>query len=510
MNDPPSVFRAFLGELKRRRVYRVAVVYAAVAFVIWQAAEITFPALNLPPWTLTFVVVLTLLGFPIALVLAWAFDITPEGVKRARPSAGEPAPAARPGMTRLATAGLAVVVLVVAAGWFLLAERAAREAPGGHFVAVLPFDNLSADAENDYFSDGITDDIITQLSKVADITVTSRTSSMRYKGSEVGIQQIAEELGVATILEGGVQRVGDRVHINAQLIDAMTDRHLWAETYDEELTASNIFEVQVRIARSIAEALDATLSAKEEERLGRKPTENLAAYDLFLLGRNQWQGGYSLESIRRSIDYFECAIEEDPGYARAYAGLAHAYAALGYWGFPDAPPPRQSFRQAREAVTRALEIDDELAEGHTTLATLHWRDDFQILEAETEIRRAIELSPDDPLAHQEYGLVLSMLGRYDESIEEMRRARGGLIRSLRNAGRLWRGRCMRPDSTMKAQNCLGRRSRSTPTSRMATSISGLPTVSRAWLTKRFGSWKEVWHYQAAASSRSLRWDTRMA
>ncbi|MGD2154849.1 MAG: hypothetical protein PVG79_16395, partial [Gemmatimonadales bacterium] len=347
MNDPSSVLRSFLAELKRRRVYRVAVVYAAVAFVIWQAAEIAFPALNLPPWTLTFVVVLTLVGFPIALVLAWAFDITPEGVKRARPSAGEPATTAPLGMARLAAAGLATVVLLVAAGWFLLGDRGAREGPEEHSVAVLPFENLSADAENEYFSDGITDDIITQLSKIADITVTSRTSSMRYKGSEAGIPQIAEELGVVAILEGRVQRVGDRVHINAQLIDAMTDRHLWAETYDEELTASNIFDVQVRIARSIAEALDATLSPEEEERLGRKPTENLAAYNLFLLGRNRWQGGYSLESIRRSIDYFGRAIQEDSSYARAYAALAHAYAALGYWGFPDAPPPRQSFRRAR-------------------------------------------------------------------------------------------------------------------------------------------------------------------
>jgi TolB-like protein len=257
--------KAFLAELKRRRVYRVAIVYAAVAFVIWQAAEIAVPALRLPEWALTLIVLLTIAGFPIALVLAWAFDITPGGVK-----------ATEPGNNAIAMiAGVVVLALAVAAAWLALHDRGSAPAPEAKSIAVLPFANMSADPDNEYFSDGITDDIILHLSKVAELEVISRTSVMRYKDTDLSARQIGEQLSVASVLEGGVQRVGERVRINAQLIDARTDRHIWAEQYDRQLT--DIFAIQSDVAQQIAAALEATLTADETERIGKAPTENLEA-----------------------------------------------------------------------------------------------------------------------------------------------------------------------------------------------------------------------------------------
>ncbi|MGD2153825.1 MAG: hypothetical protein PVG79_11215 [Gemmatimonadales bacterium] len=211
--------KAFLAELRRRKVYRVAIVYAAVAFVIWQAAEIAVPALRLPDWALTLVVLLTIAGLPVALVLAWAFDITPQDVK-----------AAEPGNRAVAMiAGVAVAALAVGVTWLVFHDRASAPATDAKSIAVLPFTNMSADPDNEYFSDGITDDIILHLSKIADLDVISRTSVMRYKDTELGLREIGEQLGVATILEGGVQRAGARVRINPQLIDARTDEHIWAD-----------------------------------------------------------------------------------------------------------------------------------------------------------------------------------------------------------------------------------------------------------------------------------------
>jgi TolB-like protein len=218
MSDSRSGLSVFLAELRRRRVYRVAVVYAVVAFVIWQAAEIAFPALNLPEWTLTFVVVATLLGFPIALVLAWAFDITPQGVKRAEALAGGR------GTRAAAMAGVALLVLVLAVGWYVL--RGTGSEPDRKSIAVLPLDNLSGDESTEPFVAGVHDDILTHLYKIGDLKVISRTSVMEYRDTRKNLREIADELGVATVLEGGVQRAGNRVRINVQLIDARTDEHL--------------------------------------------------------------------------------------------------------------------------------------------------------------------------------------------------------------------------------------------------------------------------------------------
>jgi TolB-like protein len=267
---------SFFAELKRRRVYRVAIVYAAVAFVIWQIAEIAVPGLDLPDWTLTFVILLTLLGFPIALVLAWAFEITPEGVKRTEPLAEG---AARPGPGNraiAATAAIVVLVLAVAVAWLVIRDGGPAPSTARKSIAVLPFDNLSNDPEADeYFAEGVHDEIIAYLSKIGDLKVTSRTSVMRYKDTGMSLRDIAAQLDVATILEGAVRRADDRVRIAVRLIDAHADEQLWAEIYERDY--ADIFAIQVDVAEQIAAALRVTLTPEAEQRIQQRPTESLAA-----------------------------------------------------------------------------------------------------------------------------------------------------------------------------------------------------------------------------------------
>jgi TolB-like protein/Flp pilus assembly protein TadD len=418
--------KTFLAELKRRRVYRVAIVYAAVAFVIWQAVEIAVPALRLPEWALTLIVVLTIVGFPIAVVLAWAFDITPEGVRRTERLATDV-----PNQTIVTIAGFVVLALVVISAWFLF--QSTRQAPSlaAKWIAVLPFTNMSAEPENEYFSDGITDDIITHLSKIADLDVISRTTVMRYKGTELSLKEIGEELGVATILEGGVQRVGDRVRINAQLIDAQTDAHLWAESYDRELT--DIFVIQTEVAERIVEALEATLTADERARIEKAPTEDMEAYDLYLRGRyflNQ-RG----EGIRNALTYFERALERDPEYARAYAGVADCYSLLGFYHYLR---PKDAFPEARAAALRALELDESLDEAHTSLGFVKIWHDWDGLGAAADYKRALELNPNSPQALHWYAATLNVLRRPDEAVAQVERAvLVDPLSVMENAGFAW-------------------------------------------------------------------------
>jgi TolB-like protein len=415
MNDSPSSLRRFLADLKRRRVFRVAVVYAVVAFIIWQAAEIAFPALSLPDWSLTLVVVLTLLGFPIALVLAWAFEITPQGVKRTEPLA-EGAARLEPGKRAIAaTVGIAVLVLSVATTWLLVRDTGPTPSVGRKSIAVLPFDNLSPDPEADeYFAEGIHDEILAYLSKVGDIKVTSRTSVMRYKESRKSLGEIAAELGVATILEGTVRRAEGRVRITAQLIDAQADEHLWADTYERDY--ADIFAIQVDVAEQIAAALRVTLTPEAEQRIQKRPTESLAAYDLYLRGRYFWNRR-SKDDFYRAIEHFEQAIAEDPGYAQAYAGLADTYNLLAvYWMLP----PDEAVPLARAAAERALELDPNVAEAYTCLAHIHTWYDWSWSEAKTGFERALSLDPNYATARHWYSMYLMAQGQPDEALAEAR------------------------------------------------------------------------------------------
>jgi len=304
-------------------------------------------------------------------------------------------------------------------------------------VAVLPFLNLSADPENEYFADGITEDVIAQLSKIRALKVISRTSAMVFKQREQSLKEIGARLEVATLLEGSVRRVGDRVRIVAQLIDGETDRHLWAETYDRRLT--DVFAIQTDVALHIASALKAELSPDEKSRLYREPTGDLHAYQLYLQGR-QCYLRYTAEGSRQGIEYFERAIAKDPNYAQAYTALAMAYTELGEAG---ALQPDEAYARARDASAKALALDSGLGEAHCMLAFIKAVCDFDWVGAEEEFKRALALTPNSADTYDLYGRMCLALERNDEALAMEQRAqeldplahRADVARALLRAGR---------------------------------------------------------------------------
>ncbi len=285
-------------------------------------------------------------------------------------------------------------------------------------VAVLPFANLSADSENEYFADGITEDVIAHLAKIRSLKVISRTSVMTFKKSERNLREIGEKLGAATLVEGSIRRAGNRVRIVAQLVDAATDEHLWAETYDRDLT--DIFDIQSDVALNIATALRAQLSHDERARVVRRPTENFEAYELYLRGRN-WFCRFTEEGFRRSLIDYEAAIALDSSFSLAWAGVAQTHTEVCINGFAGASL-ENTIRSAKLAAARALEIDPELAEAHSISAFVRFVFDFDWVGAEREFLTAIELSPGSAPAHDHYSWLCSALERYDDALREVRRA----------------------------------------------------------------------------------------
>jgi eukaryotic-like serine/threonine-protein kinase len=286
-------------------------------------------------------------------------------------------------------------------------------------VAVLPFINLSADPENEFFADGITEDVIAHLAKVHSLKVISRTSAMVFKKRETSLREIGATLGAGTILEGSVRRAGNRVRIVAQLIEVATDEHRWAETYDRDL--NDIFEIQTDVALKIAAALQAELSPGERSRIGRPPTADLQAYQLYLQGRHRFDQ-YTAEGLRESIALYDQAVARDPGFALAHVALAHAYTHLGVEGIPGWQPAA-AFRLAKAAVARALAIDDGLGEAHGVAGLLRFVCDFDWAGAEQELRLAMALSPGSADVYDHFGWLCSSMLRFDEAIAAVRRAR---------------------------------------------------------------------------------------
>jgi len=383
---------SLVSELKRRNVIRVAIAYAVVAWLLIEISATTFPMLRLPEWTATFVTVLMIIGFPLALIFAWAYELTPEGVKR-----DTGVGAASPPQPRAAKSGTALSSDLKS-------------------IAVLPFENMSREEANEPFTIGLHDDLLTHISKIRSIKTISRTSVSQYRGTTKTIPQIAEQLGVRTVLEGGVQRAGDRVRINAQLIDARTDEHLWAESYDRQLTVADIFAIQSEIATAIAEALKATLSPEEHERLETAPTENLAAYDAYLLGRQRMTKRTSI-ALAEAVDYFQQAIEIDPDFALAYVGLAESYELQGdYSGIAQ----DEMFAKAEIAIGKALELDDRLGEAHASLGRIKtFTGDFE--GAEPAFQRALKLNSNYATAHDWYAILLGRSGRLPEALAQIKR-----------------------------------------------------------------------------------------
>jgi TolB-like protein len=408
--------KSFFGELKRRNVYKVAIAYAIVAWLLIQIATQVFPFFEIPDWAVRLVVLAIVVGFPIALILAWAFELTPEGVKRTGT-----VDAAR----QRSRGGVWIYIVAIAAalsvGLLVLARYTApnwatTKGLPEKSLAVLPFSNLSGNPENAYFAAGIQDEIITRLAKIGELKVVSCLSTQRFKSSPDDVPAIAKQLGVANVLQGSVQRSADEVRVNVQLVKAETDTHLWADTFDPKLT--DVFQIESDIAKKIAEKLQAKLTGSEEHAISTKPTADLEAHQLYLKGRYLWNRR-TAENLNKALSYFQDAADKDPNYALAYTGIADTCALFPAYG---AGAPREYLPWAKAAAEKALELDDSLAEAHASLGMVFYCY-FQGAQSAREFQRAIELNPNYATAHHWYGrLTLVMLGQLDRAMAEVKRA----------------------------------------------------------------------------------------
>src|SRR6266576_972890 len=418
-------FANFFAELKRRNVYKVAVAYAIVGWLVAQIATLIFPFLGIPNWVVRLIIVLIAIGFPIALVIAWAFEATPEGIKRTEVADTMPAVA---GQKKHAWIYVVIVGAAISVALFFLGRYTAQSREGGRppatagslaqkSIAVLPFDNLSRDPDNAFFAEGVQDEILTRLAKVADLKVIARTSTQKFKSAPADLRDVAKQLDVTNILEGSVQKVNDQVRVNVQLINALTNAHLWAEIYDRKLT--DIFAVESDIAKTIADTLQAKLTGSEKQLIASQPTSDTTAYELYHKGRSLWERR-SGDNIPKAIAFYEQAIARDPNYALAYAGLANAYVLLPYY---TSTAQRDAFPKATEAARNALRLDPNLAEAHTALGKMLFFDEIDLAGSLREYQRAVELKPNDATAHHWFGGdVLAGPGRFEEAIAECRRA----------------------------------------------------------------------------------------
>jgi TolB-like protein/Tfp pilus assembly protein PilF len=415
----PSLFE----ELKRRNVVRVAVMYAVVGWLVVEIASTVLPTFKAPDWILQVLTFFVILGFPLAMVLAWAFELTPEGIQRE--SEIHRSPPETDGNRRGRNV-IIVSLLAAAVAIFAITRLGSQDtAPTGiatetkRSLAILPFENMSQDADNEPFTIGIHDDLLSNISKISSIKTISRTSVLQYRDTTKTIPEIATELGVATILEGGVQRAGDRVRINVQLIDATTDEHLWSETYDRQLTAANIFAIQSEISTSIAEALRVTLSLDEQQRIGEAPTESLAAVETYFLGK-QLLERRTRESLFAAVEYFEEVIELDPKFALGYSGLADAYMLLPeYVADIDAQP---IWEKSEAAAQSALALDPDLPEALTSMGwnrVIHY---YDWSGAESLLRKALAIQSNNTNPVHWLSHVLSWQGQHEEALELALRA----------------------------------------------------------------------------------------
>jgi adenylate cyclase len=407
----------FLTELKRRNVYKVAIAYAVVAWLLMQIATQVFPFLEIPNWAIRLVIMLVVIGFPIALVIAWAFELTPEGLKRTEFADELPKKSAR----SHAWLYVVVVAAVFSVSLFFLgrytSSKQSAELPVKS-IAVLPFDNQNRDPDTDYLSDGIPESIINSLSQLPNLKVMSRNSVFHYKGKDADAQAVAKELKVQAVLTGRMTQRGDGLSISVELINAQDNSEIWGQQYNRKL--ADVFAVQEEIAKEISEKLRLKLTGAERQQLAKRPTENLKAFQYYMQGRG-YINRRTREDLLTAISYYDKALEEDRNYALAYAGLSEAYQSLGVRGYI---PPIEGQRKMEEAARKALALDDNLAEAHAALGLAYVAfapANFSL--GDRELQRAIELSPSLALAPEYLGISLVRQGRLDEGLEELLKAR---------------------------------------------------------------------------------------
>jgi TolB-like protein/Tfp pilus assembly protein PilF len=400
----------FFEEVKRRKVYRVAAAYIIAAGGIIQLASATFPAWELPNWSLRLVILLLLVGFPIALIFAWAFDITAQGI---RATADTPVPRTRRrrNIIMLIATG---VVISAATGFFLLPRVAAHKVDKS--IAVLPFENLSDEKENAYFADGVQDDVLTNLSKIGDLRVISRTSVMQYRGRPTNLREIGKALGVSNILEGSVRRAGNRVRVNVQLIDANTDEHVWANDYDRDVT--DVFAIQSDLAREIANALQAKLSPAEKSQMTLKPTENGEAYLAFVQAHDLSCAYEDLTKLKQSAQLYQRAIDLDPNFALALA----RYSQLESWMLRTHEATPEHREKARSLAEQALQLQPDLPEAHLALGFSYYYGDNNYDAALREFEIAQRGLPNESEVYLAIGAIQRRQGKWAESTANLEKS----------------------------------------------------------------------------------------
>jgi TolB-like protein/Tfp pilus assembly protein PilF len=421
----------WLTELKRRKVFRVGMIYAAAALALGEGIDVLLAPLGAPPWVQTAFAALAVAGFPVALVLAWVYELTPAGPRRTEAEDPGASPGRRGRLSTLLEAALLVAILGVGV-WVLAFARADIAATGeggsgGNFspsrppaeasVAVLPFENFSPDPENRYFADGLAEQLLDELGRLGSVKVAGRTSSFAFRDSAVGVAEIGRALNVATVVDGSVRRSAERIRISVRLIRASDGYNLWSATFDEEL--EDIFAIQDAVAREIVRELRGRLLPEDSVRLDVARARSLDAFDAYLQGIDQLRNR-SPVSLRRAMDRFEQAIALDPGYAKAHAGLAQTYYHLP--NFDATVSAAVYARLAKQHARRALELDPRSAEAHAVLGGVLYQMDLDFAAAERELRAAIRLNPNHAVAHQWLAESLIVQGRYEEALEPIERA----------------------------------------------------------------------------------------
>jgi TolB-like protein/cytochrome c-type biogenesis protein CcmH/NrfG len=425
-----ATLKNFFSELKRRNVYKVAVAYAVVGWLVIQVSSTVLPTFHAPEWVVQTLVVLVAIGFPIALVIAWAFELTPEGLKRTE-DVDLAATARQP--RRHAWIFIVIVGAALSIGVFFLGRYTGRNVANAarteaatdssipqKSIAVLPFENLSDDKNAAYFADGIQDEILTKLASIADLKVISRTSTAKYKSKPEDLKTVSQQLGVATVLEGSVQKASNKVRVNVQLIDARADSHLWAKTYDRDM--KDVFAIQTEVAQEIADSLQAKLSPAEANTVASAPTKDTQAYDLFLKGEFEQRvanSNFRPESFDQAARWYKEAIAHDPNFALAIAQLAMCQLRR-HW-LTD-PLSEAELMEAGRLAKQALTLAPDLPEAHVAVGLFHYYGFREYEPALTEFQRALELRPNYSLALQFIAFVHRRQGKWDRTLDELKKS----------------------------------------------------------------------------------------
>ena len=424
MASGPNKITRIWRELKRRKVIRVISVYAAASFVLLELVDIITEPLRLPEWTVAFIIVLLCVGFIIAVILSWIYDISLEGVIKTESIevAKEQESPSVPVKKRVKVSGVIIAALIVVAVILAFPKifrkdkfEGIRDTDGNISIAVLPFADMSPNKDQEYFCEGMAEEIINALSHITDLRVVARTSAFSFKGKNMDIREIGKKLNVEAILEGSVRKSGDNLRVTAQLINIEDGYHLWSEKYERKL--EDVFAIQDEISLAIVDKLKVKLLSNEKNELVKRHTENKEAYNLFLKGRYYWNRRSEV-GFNKAFGFFDRAIELDPDYALAYAGLADCYCMLSM----HLAKPEPFIRKGRIAAEKALSIDEALAEAHASLGFIKLTYDWDWLGSERSFKQAIHLNPHYPTANNWYAVLLSILNRHDEAIHYMTQA----------------------------------------------------------------------------------------